>query len=131
MYAIRSYYECSAVDDNPNDLFIDVWQPVLDSSGNYTPVVDLRTQTVKESDGEQVLDTWLMDFTTADADSDSQVSLAEFLAVYPNSQSIFATLDADSDGYLSATEAATPLATTPAVAYVNFTPSYVMSYNFV
>lgn len=126
-YAKLKQYECSAVDDNPNDLFIDVWQPMLDSNGNNAAVVDLRTQTVKESDGERVLGTWLTDFTTADANSDNQVTLSEFLAVYPNSQSIFAMLDADVDGALTASEAATPLTTTPAAGYVNFTPSYVMA----
>lgn len=100
---------------------------MLDSSGNYTAVVDLRTQTVKESDGNQVLGTWLMDFAAADTNSDSNVTLSEFLALYPNSQSAFSALDTNADDVLSLTEANTPLATTPASAYVNFTPSYVMA----
>lgn len=128
-YAKLKARSCTVVDDNPKDLFISVWETAVNENGQAIALVDLRTQSVQESDGEKLLGAWTIAFATTDTNKDNVISFDEFSVAYPNTEWLFSLLDTDVNNQLSATEASKSIRVTPNGAYVNFTPTYVMPDN--
>ena len=128
-YAKLKAKSCAAVDDNSKDRFISVWEKAVNEDGQAIAVVDLRTQSVQESNGDKPTGAWTLDFAATDTNKDDVISFDEFSVAYQNTEWLFTLLDTNADNQLSKTEASKPIRVTPSSAYVNFTPTYVMPDN--